>query len=64
MIAKASKLKEKVCVKIEPFDIQSIEQQKLLRVFNDKKLTFYKHINNLCIKPARNGIHYVGCHPS
>ena len=42
--------KEKVCAKIGPYDIQSGEQQKLLI---DNKLTFDKHINNLCPKASQ-----------
>ena len=45
--------KEKVCTKIGPYDIESIEQQKLLAVLIDNKLTFDKHINNLCAKASQ-----------
>ena len=42
--------KEKVRAKIGPCDIQSSEQQILLRVLIDNKLNFDKHINNLWAK--------------
>ena len=45
--------KEKVCTKIGPYDIESTEQQKLLAVLIDNKLTFDKHINNLCAKASQ-----------
>ena len=45
-------VKEKVCAKIGPYDIQSSEQQKLQGVLIDNKLTFDKHINNLCLKAS------------
>ena len=38
--------KEKVFSKIGPYNIESCEQQKLLGVLIDNKLTFDKHINN------------------
>ena len=45
--------KEKVCTKIGPHNIESSEQQKLLGVLIDNKLTFDKHINNLCGKASQ-----------
>ena len=42
--------KEKVCPKVGPYNIKSSEQQKLLRILIDSKLTFDNHINNLCAK--------------
>ena len=45
--------KEKVCTKIGPYDIESTEQQKLLAVLIDNKLTFDKHISNLCAKASQ-----------
>ena len=45
--------KEKRCAKIRPYDIQRSEQQKLLRVFVDNKLTFEKHTNNLLAKASQ-----------
>ena len=45
--------KEKVCTKIGPYNIESSEQQKLLGVLIDNKLTFDKHINNLCGKASQ-----------
>ena len=45
--------KEKVCTKIGPYNIESSEQQKLLGVLIDNKLTFDKHINNLCAKASQ-----------
>ena len=45
--------KEKVCAKFGPHDIESREQQKLLGVLIDNKLTFDKHINNLCTKASQ-----------
>ena len=45
--------KEKVFPKIGPYDIQSSVQQKLLGVLFDNKLTFDKHINNLCAKASQ-----------
>ena len=44
--------KQKMRAKIRPYDIQSREQQKLLRVLIDNKLPFDKHINNLCTKAS------------
>ena len=44
---------EKRCAKIRPYDIQRSEQQKLLRVFIDNKLTFEKHTNNLLAKASQ-----------
>ena len=41
---------EKVCAKTGSWDTQSSEQQNLLGVFIEDKLTFDKHINNLCVK--------------
>ena len=45
--------KEKVCTKIGSYNIESSEQQKLLGVLIDNKLTFDKHINNLCPKASQ-----------
>ena len=45
--------KEKVCTKIGSYNIESSEQQKLLGVLIDNKLTFDKHINNLCTKASQ-----------
>ena len=45
--------KEKVCTKIGSYNIESSEQQKLLGVLIDNKLTFEKHINNLCTKASQ-----------
>ena len=45
--------KEKVCTKIGPYNIKSSEQQKLLGVLSDNKLTFDKHINNFCAKVSQ-----------
>ena len=45
--------KEKVCTKIGSYNIESSEQQKLLGVLIDNKLTFDKHINNLCAKASQ-----------
>ena len=45
--------KQKVCTKIGPYNIESSEQQKLLGVLIDNKLTFDKHINNLCAKAGQ-----------
>ena len=46
-------LKEKVCAKFGPHDFESSEQQKLLGVLIDNKLTFDKQINNLCTKASQ-----------
>ena len=43
---------EEVCAKFGPHDIETSEQQKLLGVLIDNKLTFDKHINNLCTKAS------------
>ena len=56
--------KEKVYTKIGPYNIESIEQQKLLEVFIDNKLTFGKNINNLVPRLAKNVMRYVKCHRS
>ena len=59
MIANADKChllvnsKEKGCTKIGPYNIESNEHQKLLGVLIDNKLTFDKHINNLCAKASQ-----------
>ena len=45
--------KEKVCTKIGPYNIESSDQQKLLGVLIDNKVTFDKHINNLCEKASQ-----------
>ena len=45
--------KEKGCTKIGPYNIESNEHQKLLGVLIDNKLTFDKHINNLCGKASQ-----------
>ena len=45
--------KEKVCTKIGPYNIESSKQQKLLWVLIENKLTFDKHINNLCAKASQ-----------
>ena len=45
--------KDKVCTKIGSCNIESSEQQKLLGVLIDNKLTFDKHINNLCAKASQ-----------
>ena len=45
--------KEKGCTKIGPYNIESNEHQKLLGVLIDNKLTFDKHINNLCAKASQ-----------
>ena len=42
--------KEKIWAKIGPFDFQNSEQHELLGALIDNKLTFDKHINNLCVK--------------
>ena len=44
---------EKVCTKIGHYDIESSEQQKLLGVLIDNKLTFDKHIDNLCTRASQ-----------
>ena len=56
--------KEKVHTKIGPYNIGSTEQQKLLEVFIDNKLTFGKHINNFAPRLAKNLMRYVECHRS
>ena len=45
--------KEKVCTEIGPYNIETSEQQKLLGVLIDNKLTFDKHINNSCAKASQ-----------
>ena len=45
--------KEKVCPKVGPNNIKSSEQQKLLRILTDSKLTFDNHINNLSAKASQ-----------
>ena len=45
--------KEKVCSKIGPYNIESTEQQKLLGVLTDNKLTFDMHIYNSCAKASQ-----------
>ena len=45
--------KEKVCTKIESYNIENSEQQKLLGILIDNKLTFDKHINNLSAKASQ-----------
>ena len=45
--------KEKVCTKIGPYNIKSSELQKLLGILIDIKLTFDKHINNLCKRASQ-----------
>ena len=42
--------KKKVFTKIGPYNIKSSEQQKLLGVLIENKLSFDKHLNNLCAK--------------
>ena len=54
--------KKKVCAKIGSCDIQSSEQQKLLGVLIDNKLTFDKHINNLCAKASQKLNALCYCH--
>ena len=45
--------KEKTYAKAKPYDTQSSEQQTLLVIFSDNKLTFDKHINYLCAKASQ-----------
>ena len=45
--------KEKVHVKIGPYDIHNKEQQKLLGILISIQLNFDKHINNLCAKTSQ-----------
>ena len=45
--------KQKVCTKIGLYNIENSEQQKLLGDLIDNKLTFDKHINNLCAKASQ-----------
>ena len=42
-----------MCTEIGPYNIETSEQQKLLGVLIDNKLTFDKHINNSCAKPSQ-----------
>ena len=44
---------EKVCTKIGPYNTESSEQQKLIGVISDNKVTFDKHINNFCAKASQ-----------
>ena len=45
--------KEKVRTKNGSYNIKSSEQQKLLEVLIDNKLTFDKHIDNLCANTSQ-----------
>ena len=42
-----------MCAKARPYDTQSNEQQTLLGIFSDNKLTFDKHINYLCARASQ-----------
>ena len=42
-----------MCTEIGPYNIETSQQQKLLGVLIDNKLTFDKHINNSCAKPSQ-----------
>ena len=42
-----------MCTKIGSYNIESEQQKKLLEFLNDNKLTFDKHINNLCAKASQ-----------
>ena len=45
--------KEKMCTEMAPYKTECSRQQKLLGVLMDNKLTFDKHINNLCAKASQ-----------
>ena len=42
-----------MCAEARPYDTQSNEQQTLLGIFSDNKLTFDKHINYLCARASQ-----------